>query len=574
MKKLLSLLFLIIGVSSTAQYVNNPTTNTTVSDVAPFEEAVPIIGLDQGAYNTIVTYFNQNASGTYDFSMQVLDYAGTRSFAPNGQTVSSYPQSTAVFKYDTKVAPDNSIVTAFQDERSGVLDVVAYRMSASGSFLWGPAGIPLTDPAGSGIGPSVGIMSNGDAVIAWQVDGSPKDWISFQRITLGGNTYWPSAPKRIIDSTFTVGFIAPQVVPMDNGEFMIFYYRAVGNFGLPVCTMYMQRFDINGNPVWAQPVRLSSKNVPFFSFPSVISDGSNGAYIAYTSGNPTNPAYNEVYVQHIDASGNLWNVDGTNACSGATTQRMSPKIRYTSSMPYPIVVMKETDGSQVSAGVTIQSFDTVTGVAQWLPDGVSVTPITAAYDEPYDMQELCGNMVILYAEGPVGNNTMYATKVDYNGVPQWSTPSIALSTVASNKSRGQLTTQHLVSTLNPQVVAVWEDERNDRGIYAQNISCDGTMGPLSSGISESVKPTWATSVYPNPAVKYVRVYAERNEKVNMFLTDATGRTVAQRNALWLVSGMNEYSLSGLLQGGTLSSGVYTLTIRGDRAEEQVRVVVE
>jgi hypothetical protein len=38
--------------------------------------------------------------------------------------------------------------------------------------------------------------------------------------------------------------------------------------------------------------------------------------------------------------------------------------------------------------------------------------------------------------------------------------------------------------------------------------------------------------------------------------------------------MNEYSLSGLLQGGTLSSGVYTLTIRGDRAEEQVRVVVE
>jgi len=575
MKKIFTLVFVSISLSAAAQFVNNPATNTVVSDAPAIEEAVPIIGLDRAVNNTFVTYFNQNGTGTYDFSMQVLDYAGNRAFSPNGSTISSYPQSTAVFKYDMKVAPDNSFVTAFQDERSGILDVVAYRMSASGGFLWSTAGIPLTDPAAAGgIGPAVGIMSNGDAVIAWQADGTPKDWISFQRISLGGNVFWPGAPKRIIDSTFTVGYITPQVIPMDNGEFMICYYRAVGNFGLPSCTMYMQRYDINGNAVWAQPVQLSTFLVPFFSFPSVISDGSNGAYIAYQSGNLTSPALNEVFLQHIDATGNLWSINGTNAGTGVSSQRMSPKVRFTPTMPYPMVLMKETDPGQSSAGVTVQSFDPLTGAALWLPDGIPVTPITAAYDEPYDMQELCGNMIIIYGEGSFGNNTMYATKIDYLGATQWATPSIAISTVASNKSRGQLTPENLITGLNPQVVAVWEDERNDRGIYAQNISCDGTMGPLSSGLSPTVKPEWAVSVYPNPAAKYLRVYAEHNEKVSLVVTDALGRTVAQRDGVWMVSGMNEFTVASVVQGAVLAPGVYHITIRSVKAQQQVRMVVE
>lgn len=503
--------------------------------------------------------------------MQAMDEMGYQLLPSSGLTVSNYPQSSAIFVYDTKVDHENNMVSAFQDERSGLLDIVAYRVDALGNFNYGNAGISLTDSAASGgIAPNVGILANNDAVIAWIASGNPKDWISFQKISPAGITAY-SSPKRIIDSTNVASYSRPQVVSMLNDDFMILYIEQTGS-GLPASKMFMQRFNAAGNSVWTAPVQISSKLIGFAAYPSVVPDGNNGAYIAYSSGNPTNPSFNDVYIQHIDENGILWSVDGTEACTSTLTQRMSPKVRFENGMTNPMVLIKETDGSQGSAGVTVQSFDSV-GNRLLGPDGVAVTPITAAYDEPYDMRKTSDGMIILYAEGLFGNQQLYATKIDMNGSPLWTPANVTLSSVASNKSRAQLTPAYISPTIE-SVIAVWEDDRQDVGIYTQNINNDGTIGIITNVSALSASGS-AAIVFPNPStdVQSLLINSTASDLVKINLYDVTGKLISNSDNQQIISGSNEFTFEELFGNTKLSPGVYTIRISGTRISENAKFVV-
>lgn len=573
MKKNLLLALLIAGNSVNAQFSNNPAVNAIVRDSAGPEEVVPICGLNPQYGTTFVSWFNQNGSGSYDFSMQALDAMGYPALSPSGLTVSNYPQNSAIFVYDTKVDHTNSMVTAFQDERTGVLDIVAYRMDQSGAFQWGNAGISLTDPASSGgIAPHVGILQNNDAVIAWIADGSPKDWIAFQKISPAGVTAWAN-PQRIIDSSGVASYSRPQIVPMLNDDFLMLYIKQTGS-GLPASTMFMQRFDAAGNPVWAAPVQISSKLIGFAAYPSVVPDGKNGAYIGYSSGNPSNPSFNDVYVQHIDENGILWSVDGTEACTSTTTQRMSTTIRFEKGMQNAMVLIKETDGSQGSAGVTVQSFDS-TGARLLGPDGYAVTPITALYDEPYDMRSTGDGMIIIYAEGLFGNNQLYATKIDYNGTPVWTPATLTVSTVASNKGRVQLTPVFSTIDAVDQTIAVWEDDRLDVGVYTQNINVDGTLG-ITVNIITPDRSQLNAVVFPNPSAAncYLQLTSEWSDDIIVSLYDAAGRLINTSSTLQLIVGNNEFALNDLFHQAKFASGVYSISVQGKKTSAHKKFVVE
>lgn len=574
MKNALALLLVTFSLVTRAQFVNDPALNTVVQDLAGYEEAVPLSALSGS--NSLMTYFTQNNNGSYDFNMQVMDGSGINAFQPTGLTVSNYPQSTAIFKYDMTTDKDGGIVAAFQDERTGVLDVVAYRMSASGAFLWGNAGVQLNDPAGSsGIGPGVGVLTNGSSVVAWNVDGSPKDWIAFQIISPTGTLLSTGTPFRIIDSTNTVTYKSPQIIPMQNGDFMICYLKQAGNFFPGTNTIYVQRFNSSGQPVWASGVNISTKSTSGFAFPSVVSDGNNGAYIAFETSNPVSLSINDVFVQHIDMNGALWSTDGTDVASGANTQRMSPVIRFEGTMPYPVVMVKETDLSQSYSGVMIQAFDPATGTASWLPDGVPVRPVTTVYDEPYDMRDFCGGLIMLYAEGGFGNNSMTAIKTDYNGIPTWPGTTVTLSSVPSNKLRGQLTPEIAIGPM-AEVVAIWEDERSGRGIYAQNIWCDGTLGPNSVGITPVTSTDFSAGVYPNPSAgdATLRIQSTRNTSARVSMYDAMGRLVMSENDIQLTSGLNEIRLSELTGFSRPAAGVYHVSFTSESGTSDLQWIVK
>lgn len=573
MKKYLLLAFPFLATIASAQFSNNPAVNAIVRDSAGIEEAVPICGLNPLFGKTFVSWFNQNGSGSYDFSMNTMDGNGNLLLSSSGFTVSNYPQNSAIYVYDTKVDHTNAMVTAFQDERSGQLDVVAYRMDSAGNFMYGNAGVTLFDSAATGgIAPHVGILAANDAVIAWIAQGSPKSWISFQRLTPSGSRVWSSV-HRIIDSTNTVSYSRPQIVPMKNEDFFLLYIRQSGSFFPPVSTMFMQRYNSAGNAVWPSPVQISSKTIGFASYPSVVPDENNGAYIAFATSNPVVSSFNDVYVQHIDENGTLWSVDGTEACTSSTTQRMSPTIRFENGMIHPMVLIKETDGAQGSAGVTVQSFDS-TGNRLLGPNGFSVTPITAAYDEAYDMRSSGNGMIIIYAEGGFGNNQLFATKIDFTGAPMWTPITLSVSTVASNKLRVQLTPVFGVAG-SEQTIAVWEDERIGRGVYTQNINVDGTLGITTNILNPFYNKT-DISIYPNPSAsnQFLRIVSDETEFILISLYDATGRLLATSKNNELLDGVNQFSLSTIFPNTKIIAGIYSVSINGKNRSNRIQFVKE
>lgn len=409
-------------------------------------------------------------------------------------------------------------------------------------------------------------------MIAWIADGNPKDWISIRKISPAGNFLWASQ-TRIIDSTGVASFSRPQIVPMLNDDFMILYVRQTGS-GLPASAMYMQRYDATGNPVWASPVAVSSKLIGFAAYPSVVPDGNNGAYIAYSSGNPSNPSMNDVYVQHIDGNGNLWSVDGTESCTSTLTHRMSPKIRFENGMVNPMVLIKETDAAQGSSGVTIQSFD-ASGNRLLGPDGFAVTQITALYDEPYDMRAEADGMIILYAEGTFGNQQLLATKVNFTGTSVWTPATTVVSSVVSNKSRAQLTPVFSIIDLSNQIVAVWEDDRQDVGVYAQNINYDGTLG-IQVNISSPDRQQLNAVVFPNPSASnsFLKINSNTPDEVTATMYDATGRVIGAPAFLSLTSGTNEFKVNEIFRHSNLASGIYSIDIKGEKTAGRVQMVVE
>jgi hypothetical protein len=81
--------------------------------------------------------------------LQLLDRNGNKLLEPDGLLVSNQPQTTATFRYDPKSDVVGNALLAFQDERSGAMQCVIYKVSPTGQQLWGANGIPLIDPLAS-----------------------------------------------------------------------------------------------------------------------------------------------------------------------------------------------------------------------------------------------------------------------------------------------------------------------------------------------------------------------------------------------------------------------------------------
>ncbi len=514
MKKPLLAICLLVSGNSFAQWTTNTLLNTEVKDAVGFEESVPLSATTTDG-RTWISYFANNGSG-YEMRLQLLDSLGNRLLGSSGLLVSNQPQSTALFRYDFKVDASGNAIVAFQDIRSnGIMQVVAYKVDQTGNQLWGANGIQLIDPiATDGIAPSIGFTNAGNVLIAWNSSGSNPKWVSMKKLDPAGNFLWPN-PVRIIDSLSNKKYSRPTMVPSDSDGFIMQYVEETG-FGLGVSNIYAKRLDGNGGMVWPTPVHVSTKTTSFFFFIKAVADGNGGFYTAFNTSDATNPAYNDVYVQHVDANGVLWNATGNSACNTPGINRFFANARLAPNGTDFWVLLKATDGNQSQSGVTIQAIN-LQGNTLLTPAGSVMVPISAAYDDPYDLSVTSDGVIAFYYSGTSPNQTVKAVKCDFTGSPLWQGTTVNICTRAAGKddlSAGDFR--------NGQVVAVWTDNRNDYGIYAQQINNDGSMGSPSS--IPNIE-TLNVSVYPNPTNDFLVLSHPSTSELTWQLLDLTGKMV-------------------------------------------------
>lgn len=513
-KKILLLLIWIAPFVSQAQFTTDTIQNTLVQNVQGSDQVTPL-SVTTSDGRTYISWFD-NSGGSYVLRMQLLNADGTAAWSPNGIIVSAYPQSTALFRYDLAIDQEENAIVAFQDERSGSLKVVVYKVNLSGVLVWGAAGVQLTDSTADGLAPRITVTQTNQVIVAWNSTIGSAKWISFKKISPSGNIIWS---KRILDGN---KYSRAVMVPTDVDDFLMMYVKETGNFPGVTSTLFAQRFDSNGLPVWTLPVQVSTKTITFFFFPDLIRDGQGGFYAVFNTSNPVAPSLNDVYAQHVSNGGTLWSATGTRL-SVTTTQNNLLGGACVSNSNTLRVAIQVLDGGQSNSGISFQALDSAGNVLLG-PTGHALKPVVSPiYHLPRALVNAWNGYILVFTESTgFGTDKIKALKVDDIGTNQWTyDPTLC----ATPSGKDDLTAGKFV---NGQVVMVWADDRfvvgSDNGVYAQNIQGNGTFGTVSTGlqvITAGSQPILA----PNPGRTSNLLLPAGGESGLLRIVDISGREV-------------------------------------------------
>lgn len=524
MKKIYFILLSMLPLFATAQFANDSTNNVVIQDAVGSGQETPLISsrADGGAY---ISWFDQS-SGMYVLRMQRLDALGNKLWGPNGVVVSNASQSTALFRYDLKTDNEGNAIVAFQDQRTGNLQVVAQKIDSSGTPVWATNGVVLSDAdAAQGLAPVIGVLSNNNVVVAWNANSSTNQkWVCYIELNPAtGASINGAGPEKIKPATGTTpNYSRPSIASCANNEYYLMYVQESGNFPGLTCKLYAKRMATNYVSLWASPVQFTTKTITAFFFPRIISDGATGFLCAFNTGNPANAALTSVYLQHVDSTGATWSTTGTALTTSTTINSYLGDYFHNAITDQTWVGLQVTNSGQSASGNSIQRVNNA-GVKLCGNDGIVVDAQTTNMTIPVGIAQDDNNAILVYYTGGFNQVSIKATLIDSMGVKQWAFNEKAINVTASNKDDIGITRVN-----NHQLIVTWTDTRNDYGIYAQNINDDGTLGPLAVGLN-NIESTKGIQIIQNPSSILQLVSKASIEQVQIY--NFSGQLVYSKNGL-------------------------------------------
>ncbi|HQW41285.1 MAG TPA: hypothetical protein PK149_08980 [Flavobacteriales bacterium] len=510
-----------------------PSVNTPVRAAAGVDAVTPLSAAGRQG-STYISWFEQSDGG-YILRMQRLDVDGVAEWDSEGLLVSEEPQNSALFRYDLAGDLEGNAIVAFQDERSGSLDVVAYKVGPDGSMVWG-SGLALPTPDGTGLAPSIGVLSDNRVVFAWNTDSSPSA-VAYLVVSQDGVP--DPAGTQQITSIGNLG--RPKIVPCSDGGFWIQYVEQDGNFLTPGVITAAR---VSATLELGTPVIVSTKTIAGFYFPQPITDGHDGMYVAFNTSNGSNENITDLFVQRLRADGSLWSPKGTSVEDGVTTQRFtfSATPALVNDDDGLMLAYQRTDLAQSEGGISVQRMDTA-GNRMLSDAGVVVIPANSLLPAPFGNAALTDGMVTTTLDVGTGPHKIAAQQIGLDGLVVG--PPISLCSVSSEKDDPTL-----VPFRNGQAIIAWQDQRSGTGgIYAQPVQLDFNVGITAPSSTDNTFVLW-----PNPTTGQLRALlpGEAADLLDLRVIDATGRTIWTKRRV-------PFSAEGiLLDLSTLAPGSYAL----------------
>ena len=466
---LLLLGFCLLSISGFSQWSTNPAVNNAICNLAG-EQAIPKIATCANG-DTYIGYFS-NETGNYDVRLQRLDALGNILWAPNGILISSHSQETWLTDWDMTCDVANHAILAFNDIRTGNTNVVAYRISPSGAFVWGADGILLSNTTAFNAAPKVVATAAGNLVFAWQAE----DVVIRQKVSPAGSLLW--GPAGITLST-TNSLTWPQLLPVGADDVIMKYFEDSGPPNAPTRHVFAQRYNSSGTAVWGSAATVSTAGgisawTQIFSF---INDGSDGFYMAWHDDRDNNQRAS-VFVQHIGSTGTvLYPANGVEASNLSGMNHYYPQLALPTGSTDVFVYWNEMTALQSQWGIFGQKINS-SGAVQWGGGGMTFIPVSTTNVYPYEARNSPTDMILVYEEYANAINGMIkAMRISPTGAMLWTPAQKDICTVSSEKIHP------VVNEFgNNQWIVAWEDTRSGTAdIYSQNIQIDGSLGPAFSG---------------------------------------------------------------------------------------------
>ncbi len=252
--------------------------------------------VSDGLDGAIITWFD-GRSGNNDIYAQKVNPAGDILW-----TVDGVPVCTAANEQNwPEIVSDGAggAIISWHDGRSGLLDVYAQWIDASGVPQWAVDGVPLCTAAGDQAQTYIVSDGDGGAIVVWLDGRSFPDWGLFvQHIDASGTVQWATDGVPLSTSTlkFHTQYSAGLVSDGDGGAIAAWIDTRGGG------KVYSQRVDASGTILWTTDGVLLSNANSNQELPAITSDCFGGAIIAWQD---DRNGESDIYAQQIDAKGRI-----------------------------------------------------------------------------------------------------------------------------------------------------------------------------------------------------------------------------------------------------------------------------
>ena len=257
--------------------------------------------------------------------------------------------------------------------------------------------------------------------------------------------------------------IIPAIVSDGNGGSIIAWsdYRN-GNWDI-----YAQRANGTGVLWTADGVAICTAS-DSQQQPQIVSDGSNGAIIAwydYRNGNY------DIYAQRVNASGAvLWTADGVPICTAAFDQFNIAMIG--DGFGGAILTWEDNRSNVVNCPDIYAERVDATGASLWTADGVSVCNEASAQHGPRLVSDGSGGAFVTWYDHRAGDYDIYTQRIASGGAVQWTTNGVATCTMGTDQLKPDICSDDAAG-----VIITWYDYRSttDYDIYAQRVGPGGAI---------------------------------------------------------------------------------------------------
>ncbi len=258
-----------------------------------------------------------------DIYCQRIDADGQILFPPDGLPVATGPG----MEDQPTLCPDGDggVFAVWQDKNSDPIfyDLWGQHISATGELLWnGGAPLPLVEVAWDQDAPTLCPDGQGGFFMAWTDSRTHLNDIYAQRIDADGQPLWAANGVPVYEHT--EGLDAVVIEPAADGNPVLAWVDR--RSGSP--DIYAQKLSAeDGGRLW-DPSGIPACNAPQAQYrPALASDGAGGAFLAWFDyrNAPSGPPWNlDIYAVRLLTDGTLapgWPPNGLAVCSAADAQR-------------------------------------------------------------------------------------------------------------------------------------------------------------------------------------------------------------------------------------------------------------
>jgi hypothetical protein len=350
--------------------------------------------------------------------------------------------------------------------------------------------------------PTIASDGFGGAIITWMDQRNGNDDIYAQRINANGDTLWATADGGgVVVCTEGSQQEDPTITSDGSGGAIIAWvdlrHNATTNYDI-----YAQRINSSGITQWAADGLPICTQTSSSYNPAILGDGSGGAIITWWDLRNGN---SDIYAQRINSSGTpQWitfdynndpTTDGVAICTVAGTQRY-PAITSDGSTGAIITWYDERSGSS-NPDIYAQQINT-SGAPQWTADGVAVCTNSYWQWDPSITSDGSGGAIITWWDNRNGNYDIFAQKINTSGTLQWPTGTPTTEGIGVCTLPLDQEYPSITSDGSGGAIIAWVDSRNyNTGMY--------TLSDIyAQRINASGAAQWGADVEicTNPASQY------------------------------------------------------------------------